>query len=85
MKRKLIKTLIAIGLALAAVNVVDSSEEVIGKYASLTQFDNSETNYQLQRNVQNISYLNYFIMVFAAFYIWEIWAPKEKISAQAES
>ncbi len=76
MKSKLYKTLLTVPLFAIPYTIVDKSVEIFQKYQSLTQFDNSETSLQLYRNISNLQYVNYFLILGGVFALLNIWTTK---------
>lgn len=75
MKNRILKTLFFIALWALPIMFINRATEVTQKYTALSQFDNTESSFQLFQATSNISYLNYFIIVCMVFHLASIWKP----------
>jgi hypothetical protein len=78
MQSKLIRSLLLIAILAVPLKVTSMIREVGEKNQAMTQFNNSEVDYQILKNIQHIEYLDYFVIVIGAFAMFAIWKPKKQ-------
>jgi hypothetical protein len=76
MKTKILLTLFVVAAYGWLITTISQTTEIIQKYASLKQFDNSELSFKLMQNIGIFTYSNYFLIVIAIFQLINIWKTK---------